>query len=477
MSIPVFLSPCLSCIPESSAVFRLSEILSVTQGTLVQGKLDVLFSGVCTDSRRVRQGDLFIALLGENFDGHDFIPQAIERGAAGVITQRTIHPDPSGPYAPAIIRVPDTLIALGQIAALHRSRFTVPMCAVTGSVGKTTTKELLGTILRARFNTLQAAASHNNEIGVPHTLLQLNESHQAVVLEFAMRGAGQIRYLADIARPTMGIITNIGESHREFFSTIEEIADAKGELLDAMDENSVSILNADDAQFRRLRAKVRGTLLTFGANELADVHIKNVRSTPPRVSFDVEAGAECVEVTLPFPGRHNALNAAAAMAAAAVFGVDLATAAHALREARPAAHRMATRQTSGVTVLDDCYNASPASMHAALETLRDWQTTGRRIAVLGDMKELGSRSAAAHREVGGWVPLHNVDLLITVGPEARQIAEGARAAGFNGPRVALCDTPDEALSVVRSQILPGDVVLVKGSRAMKLETVVEGLLE
>jgi UDP-N-acetylmuramoyl-tripeptide--D-alanyl-D-alanine ligase len=453
-------------------VFRLSEILSVTQGTLLQGELDILFSGVCTDSRRVRSGDLFIALRGENFDGHEFIPQAIERGATGIIAHTPIRPYS---HTVVVVQVPDTLIALGQIAALHRSRFTVPICAVTGSVGKTTTKELLGTILRARFNTLQAAASHNNEIGVPRTLLQLNESHQAVVLEFAMRGAGQIRYLADIARPTIGVITNIGESHREFFSSIEEIADAKGELLDAMDENSVSILNADDAQFRHLRAKVRGTLLTFGENELADVHVKNVRSTPPTVSFEVEAGAERVEVTLPFPGRHNALNAAAAMSAAAVFGVDLATAANALRAARPASHRMATRQTLGVTVLDDCYNASPASMHAALETLRDWQTTGRRIAVLGDMKELGDRSTEAHREVGGWVPLHNVDLLITVGTEARQIAEGARAAGFNGPRVALCDTSDEALSVVRSQILPGDVVLVKASRAMKLETVVEGL--
>ncbi|MCS6859805.1 MAG: UDP-N-acetylmuramoyl-tripeptide--D-alanyl-D-alanine ligase, partial [Abditibacteriales bacterium] len=309
------------------------------------------------------------------------------------------------------------------------------------------------------------------------TLLQLDASHQAVVLEFAMRGAGQIRYLADIARPTLGIITNIGEAHRQFFSSIEEIADAKGELLEAMDENSVSILNADDAQFRRLRAKVRGTLLTFGENPSADVHVKNVRSTPPTVTFEVAAGAECVEVTLPFPGRHNAWNAAAAMAAAALFGIDLATAAHALREARLPAHRMTMRQAGGVTVLDDCYNASPASMHAALETLRDWQTTGRRIAVLGDMKELGDRSADAHREVGGWIPSHNVDLLITVGAEARQIAEGARAAGFNGPRVALCDTADEALRVVRSQILPGDVVLVKASRAMRLEQVVEGLME
>lgn len=453
-------------------MFRVSEILSATQGTLLQGELDILFSGVCTDSRCVRPGDLFIALLGENFDGHDFIPHAIERGATGVIAQAPIRP-----CAPpvVVVQVPDTLVALGQIAALHRSRFNVPICAVTGSVGKTTTKDLLGAILRARLSTLQAAASHNNEIGVPQTLLQLNETHQAVVLEFAMRGAGQIRYLADIARPTVGIITNIGESHREFFSSMEEIADAKGELLDAMDENSVSILNADDAQFRRLRAKVRGTLLTFGASEGADVRVKSVRSTPPTVSFEVAAGAEQVEVTLPFPGRHNALNAAAAMAAAAVFGVDLTTAANALREARPAAHRMTTRQTAGVTVIDDCYNASPASMHAALETLRDWQTTGRRIAVLGDMKELGDRSAEAHREVGGWVPLHRVDLLITVGTEARQIAEGARAAGFNGPRVAICDTSDEALRVVRSQILPGDVVLVKASRAMKLETVVEGL--
>jgi UDP-N-acetylmuramoyl-tripeptide--D-alanyl-D-alanine ligase len=244
-----------------------------------------------------------------------------------------------------------------------------------------------------------------------------------------------------------------------------------------MDEQTVAVLNADDAQFRRLRAKVSGTLLTFGENELADVHVKNVRSTPPMVTFEVEAGAEFVEVVLPFPGRHNALNAAAAMAAAAALGVDLATAAEALREARPAAHRMAVRPASnGITVLDDCYNASPASMSAALQTLSDWETSARRIAILGDMKELGDRSASAHFEVGSLIPLNKIDLLVTVGEEARQIAEGARAAGFNGPRVALCDSADEALRVVRSQVLPGDVVLVKASRAMKLETVVEGLL-
>jgi UDP-N-acetylmuramoyl-tripeptide--D-alanyl-D-alanine ligase len=455
-------------------VFRLTEILTATQGTLTQGELDIPFGGVCTDSRRVRPGDLFVALRGENFDGHDFIPQAVERGAAGVIAHTPILPHS---HTIAVIRVCDTLIAFGQIAALHRSRFSIPVVAVTGSVGKTTTKEMLGAILRARFNVLHAPASHNNEIGVPQTLLELNDAHQAVVLECAMRGAGQIRYLADIARPTVGIITNVGESHRAFFSSMEEIADAKGELLDAMDEHSVSVLNTDDAQFRRLRAKVRGTLLTFGENELADVHVSDVRSTPPTLTFRVDAGAESVEVTLPFPGRHNALNAAAAMAAAATFGIDLTAAADALRGAHPPAHRMVTRQTPmGIAVLDDCYNASPSSMRAALETLRDWTPTGRRIAVLGDMKELGDRSLPAHYEVGSQVPLNKIDLLVTVGEEARQIAEGARAAGFNGPRVALCDTADEALRVVRSQILPGDVVLVKASRAMKLEVVVEGLV-
>jgi UDP-N-acetylmuramoyl-tripeptide--D-alanyl-D-alanine ligase len=455
-------------------VTTLREAAAAARGRLSSG--DGRWAGISTDTRSLQPGQLFVALRGEHFDGHEFVSAAFARGAAGAVVSAVRDEwsrDPACAGKPLIV-VDDTLAALGALAAAHRSRFEIPVVAVTGSTGKTTVKEMIAHVLGKSRRVLQSAENFNNEIGVPLTLLSLNADHQAAVIEMAMRGRGQIRYLAGLARPSMGVITNIGPSHLELLGDLESVARAKGELLESLN-GGVAVLNADDEQFSLLASLAPGPVVTFGIECPADFGAADLRPQPAagfRFRFTHPAGA--LETTLPLPGQHQVYNALATAAAVAQLGVDGPAALAALGDfqARRGRLRM-VRSSRGFTIIDDCYNASPASMRAALEVLAEFEG-GRRYAVLGDMKELGSGEVAFHREVGAAAAAAGLETLVTFGELARHLGEAA-ADRLGGDRVIAADDHEAAADLLLERLAPGDTVLVKGSRAMGMERIVERL--
>lgn len=414
------------------------------------------FSGVSTDTRTLKAGDLFVALVGGNADGHEFIPQAIRAGAAGVTVGKDVVASRDIP----VIRVPDTEVAYGQLARFWRDKFAIPVVGVTGSVGKTTVKEILAAALSPLGPVLKTEASQNNETGVPKTLLQLNETHKAAVIEMGMRGRGQIEYLCGIARPTVGVVTVISDTHIELLGTRDAIADAKGELIDALPADGLAVLNADDPYFGRMQARAKCSVSTYGVRECADFFPADVARTPDGWRFAVNG----TPVEIATPSRHDIGNALAAFAVAHSLGVPDADIARALRSYAPPPMRMQIVRVGDFVILNDAYNAAPASVRSALETLTNW-AGGRKIAFLGDMRELGERAESAHRELADATA--GLDALYTVGGLAAQIphadarfADSAEAAKFAGASLSLA---------------AGDVVLVKGSRAMAMEKIADAL--
>ncbi|MCL4515768.1 MAG: UDP-N-acetylmuramoyl-tripeptide--D-alanyl-D-alanine ligase [Firmicutes bacterium] len=460
------------------------DILTATGGQLLQGPRIGHVKGISTDTRTVNAGELFIPLIGENFDGHRFIRQAAEKGAAGVLIGQGYEvPEEWGKDgAPFVIRVGDTLRALQDLARWYRTRFDLPVVAVTGSNGKTTTKDMVAAILSRRWKTLKTEGNYNNEIGLPLTLLRLDKATQAAVVEMGMRGAGQIEALAHLAKPTVGIVTNVGEVHMELLGSREAIARAKAELVAALDEGGLAVLNADDPRVAAMRLQTRARVLTFGvsgngARIPVDCLADNIQSHGIRgVIFRVSFGGKNWRVDLPVPGTHNVYNALAAACTALGLGFAPEEVAEGLAGCRLSKMRLeAVEAPGGWLVINDAYNASPASMRAALQILAESRDKGRIVAVLGDMGELGGLSEEAHRAMGEFVLKLGIDWLVTVGAKASLISQAARQKGFPRERSAVCATNAEALKQLDGIVQPGDVVLVKGSRVMKMEEVVTGL--
>lgn len=431
----------------------------------VIGSAEGLVTSISTDTRRGVQGALFFALRGESADGHQFVAQAFHQGAVGAVVEHEV----VGAGAPQLV-VADTLGALGDLARFYRERFDIPVVAVTGSVGKTSTKEMIACALGARYHTLASEKNFNNEIGVPHTLFALEHTHQVAVLEMAMRGPGQIARLAEIARPSVGVITNIGLSHMELLGSLQAVASAKAELLESLPPDGIAILPVDDDYFAFLRDRCSCPIITFGVAKPADF-----RASEPTFS---EEGAprfriNGVEVSLRAPGVHHVVNAAAACAAAVALGVSLEEAAAQLETYHAPPMRMEILTTkAGITVLNDTYNAAPDSMRAALKTLSLMASTRRQraVAVLGDMKELGDFSQEAHRYVGEMARRYNIALLVTVGKEAEEVGRT-----FGGKKAWMFPDTDSAIKQIGNLVQRGDVVLVKGSRAMEMERIVEAI--
>jgi UDP-N-acetylmuramoyl-tripeptide--D-alanyl-D-alanine ligase len=451
----------------------LAEVVRGTQGALVGGRLDDIVTGVSIDSRTCRPGDVFFAIRGAHQDGHAFIGHARARGAACAVATRL--PPGLGTGADfAVVLVDDTTAALQRLGAAHRRRFAIPVVAVTGSNGKTTTKELIATVLSARRRVLKPAASFNNQWGVPLTLLALGPEHEAAVMELGMNAFGEIAALAQICQPTIGVVTTIALAHLEGVGSIEGVQKAKGELVEAIPPDGLVVLNADEPLVMALAARARARIATYGQADQADVRLGDVAPTDGGLAFRLWAGNATADVRLPLAGRHNAWHAAAAAAVGLALGVALDEAAAALALAGPVKARLVWREAGGVRVLDDTYNANPASMRAALDTLRDAPGPGRRFAILGDMLELGAHSEAAHRELGGWAAALPLAGLVAVGPAMRVAAEAARTAGC--PEVAVVSEPEAAVAHLAPHLTPGDRVLVKGSRGMRMERAVEALL-
>lgn len=447
---------------------------SMLEGLL--GRFEGLeIKGVSIDSRTIGKDELFVALRGDRFDGHDFVPDAIKRGAWGAVVERNAlearYEVMSG--LRNVIPVEDTLLSLQEMSLMHRKKFSVPVIAVTGSNGKTTTKEMLASVLRQRGPVLKNEGNLNNHIGVPLTLFKLAPMHTAAVIEMGMSGPGEIEVLTRLALPAVGVITNIGPAHLQFLGSTDGVAQAKGELLQGLRSDGTAVLNADDRYFEMLRKLFLGRTLSFGIERPADVRATDIEQQKDLTDLRLHAGGRSVIVRLRTVGRHNVANALAAAAAAMAIGQPLDSVKFGLEEFRPVAMRSEVREVQGRTVLADCYNANPASVQAALEMLASLGRGRRTIAVLGDMLELGDAAVEAHRAAGVAAAHLQTGLLITVGPLGRHIADGARRAGMDPEHILVADSTGRAAALLRERTRPGDMILIKGSRGMKMETILE----
>jgi UDP-N-acetylmuramoyl-tripeptide--D-alanyl-D-alanine ligase len=368
--------------------------------------------------------------------------------------------------------VEDTLAALQELAVMHRRRFRLPVVAITGSNGKTTTKEMLASILSRRGAVLRNEGNLNNHIGVPLTLFKLDAGHRAAVIEMGMSGFGEIALLTRLVLPTVGVITNIGPAHLQFLGSTDGVAKAKGELLETMRSDGTAVLNADDPYFGTLRARFSGRTVSFGMAPSADVRASDVDRRHDSTGLMLHAGGRQVGLRLAAVGMHNVANALAAAAAATALEVPLGTVKAGLEEFRPVAMRSELRVLKGRTFIADCYNANPASMLAALGSLAELGGP-RSVAVLGDMLELGDAAEAAHREAGAAAARLGIGLLIVAGPLSRHVADGARAAGMAADRVLEAASSSDAARLLRERTRPGDTILVKGSRGMRMERTLE----
>lgn len=448
------------------------EILRATEGVPGHGWSGTpLFSAICTDTRDILPGALFVPLRGERFDGHEFVHQALDSGAAASLWARD--EVPAGLPTDRLIRVHDGLQAYQMLGRENLLRLGVSVLAITGSVGKTTTKDLLASLLRSRFRVHCTHLNYNNEVGVPRTLLELQRHHELVVLEMAMRGSGQIRELARLAPARVGIITHIGESHLEFLGSREAIADAKAELLEEMPASGLAILPHHSPFFQRMAARARGPVLTFSNEGPADWTALRIHSLGLEGS-DIEIlhpeGTSMVRFGL--PGRHNVSNLLAALAAAREFGLTCEELLEPLANFQPSGLRTEVlRLPDGTTLLNDSYNAAPSSMMGALELLSG--APGRRVAILGDMLELGAAEEDFHREIGEAVARTGVAVLVAVGDRSRILARAARLAGV--PTVHWAPEREEAWTLVRTEVRAGDAVLIKASRGIGLDVIAQRL--
>jgi UDP-N-acetylmuramoyl-tripeptide--D-alanyl-D-alanine ligase len=428
---------------------------------------------VCTDSRQVRPGDLFVALSGDRFDGHLFLEDAARRGAVGVLV--TAGREPSLDLEVAVIRVVDPCEALGRIAAWHRRRLGLTLVAVGGSNGKTTTKGFLGTLLGQRHRTAISPASYNNAIGVPLTLLGLRDEHEVAVVEVATNHPGELAPLVRMAAPRHGVITSLGREHLEFFGDLDGVLSEECALGEQLPLEGCLFVPGDDPGVDRLAGQTRARVIRVGTGAANDWRLSRVDVEEAGVRFQLETDRPGMagDYRVNLVGRHHARNAVLAMAVASELGVSREEVERGLAECRPAARRMESWTAGGIRVLDDSYNANPDSMAAALVTLVELPCAGRRVAVLGDMAELGITTEAAHAEVGRRAGDLGVDQLIAVGQMAGVLAGAAREGGLH--RVMELATAEAAVHAVPRLVRRGDLVLVKASRATGLERVSEAL--
>lgn len=456
------------------------EMLAATGAEVCSGKLrgNDTIPHIMTDTRTIAAGDLFIALRGENFDGADFAAEALAKGAAAVLLgepisvalQKALKKEKG-----TVLIVPDTLAAYQAIAHAWRMKFDIPVVAITGSNGKTTTKDLTAAVLSGRGAVCRTAANYNNEVGLPLTLLGITAEDTAAVVELGMRGMGQIAALACVAAPHIAIVTNVCEVHMELLGSIENIARAKAELVEAIPAGGTVILNADDARVAAMRSLAAGgvRVLTYGISAEADVRAEALRCRADGSQFMVTWANERHDYAIPLAGRHNVSNTLAALAAGFVLGRTPQEMQAGLAHLTASKMRYEVYEVGAWRFINDAYNASPASMRVALDTTAALYA-GRRIAVLGDMLELGTAAEEAHREIGRQVAARGFAALVTYGAQAHRIYEAAEAAGC--PVCYHAGTHEAAAAFLRTILTEGDTVLFKGSRGMRMEKVITALM-
>ncbi len=452
--------------------FDLEEIRTIT-GASVYNREKENFCDLVSDTRKISEGVLFLAFKGERFNGEDFAAEALQKGAAGVMVSKDCASEILSACKGTVLQVEDTLTAYQQLAHAWRMRFAnLPVIAITGSNGKTTTKDLTAAVLSARGPVCKTQANFNNEIGLPMTLLGICKEHTAAVVEIGMRGFHQIEAMAPIAAPQIGIVTNVGETHMELLGSLENIAKAKAELVEAIPAGGTVILNADNAYVAGMRDKVKDgvRVMTFGLTQEADVRGDAIETEGQSTRFTVTYQNVCQEYTIAMVGRHNVYNALAAIAAGFALGLTPAEIRRGLQNLEATKMRFECKKVKDWNVVNDAYNASPMSMTAAINTLSEL-TKGRKVAVMGDMLELGSVSVAAHHHVGEELAEHHFAAVITRGEMGKHIAAGAEEGGVD--KVFRCESHEEAAERLHAILQPGDTILFKGSRGMQMEKIID----
>ena len=459
--------------------FSPDDVLKATGGSLVRPGRSVLFDGVSTDTRTIAAGSLFVPLAGARFDGHDYIGQAVGAGAAGVLVQRGREGllEKSAGEA-AVFSVDDTLRALGDLARHWRARFRIPVVAITGSSGKTTTKEMAAAIIGREKHLLKNEGNLNNLVGLPMTLFQLNESHEIAVLEMGTNRRGEIARLTEIAVPTVGVITNVGPAHLEGLKSLETIREEKGDLFRVMDNRGTAVINLDDEALAPWAEKWKGEKITFGIQADADVTASHITHEGEKGTiFKLLMEGASREILLPVLGFHNVSNALAAAAASSAAGLSFDAVCQGLMAFKPVGGRMEVyRLRNGGTLVDDTYNANPASVAVALKTLQGLKGECRSTVILGDMLELGSEAERYHEEIGRSLADTGVSKAYLRGDFARVIAKGAMKRGMKSDQVLIDLSTEETVAHLKACLKTGDWVLVKGSRKMKMEEIVQAIL-
>ncbi|KPL19692.1 MAG: hypothetical protein AMJ92_01745 [candidate division Zixibacteria bacterium SM23_81] len=456
------------------------EIIEATEGQLFTAGLELDIDrfkakGVSTDSRTILPGEIFIALMGERFDGHKFVAQALKKGASVALVSSewaNRHANEEALPRP-LIAVPDTLKALQELAGCYRRKFSVTLIGITGTNGKTTTKDMVAEVLSAGFRTMKTEGNFNNHIGVPLTLFRLSSKDHMAVVEMGMSGPGEIRRSAEIALPQHGLITNIGPAHLQQLKSLEAITKAKFELLEMLPQEGRAFLNADDERLMAQKVIPPSQVVTFGMKQGADYRVTETGVDQElQQHFQVEGLGE---FQIPTLGQHNVSNALAAIAVGMELDMPVSSVREALCRFSPSPMRMERIKLGEIIILNDAYNANPASMRAAIQVLVGLKSGGRKIAVLGDMLELGHQAPHAHLELGQFVAASSIDRLIAVGKLAESIAQGALQEGFDSQMIDLCLDAGQAARRLKGILQPGDVVLLKASRAMSLEEILPPL--
>ncbi len=461
---------------------KIRELIKAISGKIIQGNQDCIINRISIDSRTLIPGDLFFAIIGPNFDGHDFILKAFNQGAVGVVACKSVSgllQNEKVNKNKIIIEVKDTLTALQDWSRYYKSKFKTFNICITGSNGKTTTKEIIAHILSRELPLLKTSGNYNNEIGIPLTLLQLSKSHKLLIAEMGMRGLGEIKTLTSFISPDLAVLTNIGEAHIGLLGSKDNIFRAKSELLQSLDKDGIAILNRDDLYFLKALEIVKNKkVYTFGIENKSDIMASNIRLASDKgmrftlvVQNDISK-----EIYFPLLGRHNIYNALAATTAAFALGKELELIERGLSSFKPLdLHMQLSNFFNGIKILNDSYNASPLSVKSALETLAEIAQINRKIAILGDMLELGEKADFYHQEIGKKIVKLSIDILITVGRGGKIIAQSSIEEGMAEERV-FSYKKNEKIKLAKKLlylIKPGDFILCNGSRAMKMETIVE----
>ena len=451
-------------------ILTIGDILEATGGELLSGDIDKVITGITTDSRNTDAGTLFVPIIGEKFDGHEFIQAAFDQGAQAAITQK----ETELLVGKTIIKVNDTFKALGDIARFYKERYNLPTVAVTGIVGKTTTKDMLYSALSGRYNTLKTEHSFNNEIGLPLTVFRLEKEHEAIVLEMGMNHFGEIERLASIGRPDVAVITNIGQAHIEHLGSREGIFKAKMEIAKLFTEKNTLIVNGDDDFLGKVKGTVPCKVLYYGINNPQnDVYAKDIHDSGLNgIDFKAVVDGDEYKIKVNVPGEHNVYNALAAICVGREFNVPMEKIIKGIEDFELTEMRMAVEEYEGITIINDCFNASPDSIRAAVKVLGKIKDK-RKIAILGDMLEMGDYAENAHYELGKALCENGIDMLITAGENMKHLARGAKDMGLSN--IVTFDKTLEVCEFVKKEIKSGDAVLIKASHGMHFEQVYDSI--